>query len=206
MTSDRIRLSNQAPDVGAALGAAEQMANSCGLSPKNGLYLRLLSEEMVALVRSITGEVAGDFWIENEGGEFRLEFATQTMMTPQKREELLKTSTTGKNAGRTGILGKIKDVVERYIESYREEGIPEYYTQGLVLTAQGQEEGQIGHGTNSDAITWSLSKYKDTLTSSGASGESWDELERSVISKVADEVSVSIRSGLVEVTIYKKMK
>ena len=35
--------------------------------------------------------------------------------------------------------------------------------------------------------------------------EAWDELEKSVVSHVADEVKVSIRSGTVEMIIYKKL-
>ena len=35
--------------------------------------------------------------------------------------------------------------------------------------------------------------------------EAWDELEKSVVKHVADDVKVSIRNGIVEMTIYKKL-
>ena len=35
--------------------------------------------------------------------------------------------------------------------------------------------------------------------------EAWDELEKSVVSHVADDVKVAIRSGTVEMIIIKKM-
>ena len=35
--------------------------------------------------------------------------------------------------------------------------------------------------------------------------EAWDELEKSVVSHVADDIKVSIRSGTVEMIIIKKL-
>ena len=55
-----------------------------------------------------------------------------------------------------------------------------------------------------------MRKYVDALSDrvrkndSGAR-EAWDELEKSVVSHVADDVKVSIRGRNVEMTIFKKM-
>ena len=38
-----------------------------------------------------------------------------------------------------------------------------------------------------------------------AAQEAWDELEKSVVSHVADDVKVYIRSGIVELVIVKKL-
>ena len=47
----------------AALNQAEKVAAYKSLSPKNTLHLRLLTEEMMGMMRSITGETQGKFWI-----------------------------------------------------------------------------------------------------------------------------------------------
>ena len=57
---------------------------------------------------------------------------------------------------------------------------------------------------------WSMARYENALSTQIEQGdqnvrEAWDELEKSVVSHVADEVKVSIRSGTVEMIIYKKL-
>ena len=57
---------------------------------------------------------------------------------------------------------------------------------------------------------WSLRKYESALysrVSQNAPGakEEWDELEKSVVKNVADDVKVYIRSGIVELVILKKL-
>ena len=57
---------------------------------------------------------------------------------------------------------------------------------------------------------WSMARYENALSTQMEQGdqkvrEAWDELEKSVVSHVADEVKVSIRSGTVEMIIYKKL-
>ena len=57
---------------------------------------------------------------------------------------------------------------------------------------------------------WSLEEYREQLRTyreqnvNGAS-EAWDELEKSVVSNLADEVKVSIKGHTAEMTIYKRM-
>ena len=55
-----------------------------------------------------------------------------------------------------------------------------------------------------DVVTsemWSLSKYKSALDAKDA--EKWDELEKSVVAKIADEVKIAIRGSKVEMLVYK---
>ena len=204
MKSDIIELTNHSDRMDRALGALEQITSHDNLSEEDKQQLRLLSKEMISLVTSVTGELEGEFWLEKEGAEYQLHFSTLTQMTTEKRRQLLDASSSGKNAGRTGILGKIVEVFECYIEGFRSEGVPSYYTQGLILSEQSPNDNDVR--TQSDAITWSLNQYKKVLTDSYTKGDpNWDELEKSILSKMADEVSVSIRSGIVEVIITKRI-
>ena len=55
-----------------------------------------------------------------------------------------------------------------------------------------------------------MMKYEDALSyrvqqNDSAAKEAWDELEKSVVAKVADDVKVSIRGRVVEMTIIKKI-
>ena len=54
-----------------------------------------------------------------------------------------------------------------------------------------------------------MKQYEDTLSGrisqDAAAREAWDELEKSVVKNVADDVRVSIRGGFVEMIILKKL-
>ena len=48
--------------------------------------------------------------------------------------------------------------------------------------------------------TWTLSRYKDSQKNSE---EPWDELEKSIIANLADDVIVSVKGNKVEIVIVK---
>ncbi len=57
---------------------------------------------------------------------------------------------------------------------------------------------------------WSMEDYREQLRqyreqNAEGSQEAWDELEKSVVSRVADDVKVSILGRTVEMTIVKRM-
>jgi len=57
---------------------------------------------------------------------------------------------------------------------------------------------------------WSMEDYRNQLRqyrnqNAEGSQEAWDELEKSVVSRVADDVKVGILGRTVEMTIVKRM-
>ena len=55
---------------------------------------------------------------------------------------------------------------------------------------------------------WSMVEYEDALSArirrdEAAALEAWDELEKSIIANLADEVRISIRGREVEMVVYK---
>jgi len=56
---------------------------------------------------------------------------------------------------------------------------------------------------------WSMTAYEDEVQrwaeKDEKAREMWDELEKSVVTHVADEIKVSIRGAKAEMTIIKKM-
>ena len=58
---------------------------------------------------------------------------------------------------------------------------------------------------------WSMLRYEEQLAAriraeDTTAKEAWDEIEKSVVAHVADDVKVSIRGRTVEMTILKKME
>ena len=97
MKTDVIVIYSDGSEMEEALVQAEKTAQYKGLSHKAALHLRLLTEEMLGMMRSITGNVKGRFWIEDEKGAFQLHLKVKTFVDFEKREQLLKASTSGKN-------------------------------------------------------------------------------------------------------------
>ena len=185
MKTDVIAVSSREDRVAEALRHTEKAAVYKELSPKDSLHLRLLTEEMMGLMRAVTGDVEGSFWIEDEKGAFEVHLKAQTATNFLQQEQLLSASTKGRNEAHRGLMGKIRSFFEPI------EGAPM-----LDLSPDG------GYMETS----WSLSAYEEKLRREARETreamEAWDELEKSVIAHVADEVKVSIRGRDVELIAY----
>ena len=96
MKTDVITVSSKGKQMETALQQVDKVAAYKGLSPKGALHLRLLAEEMMSMMRSITGEPEGEFWIEDKNGEYQLHLKVATRLSIEKREQLLSVSATGK--------------------------------------------------------------------------------------------------------------
>lgn len=192
MKTMEIAISNNGAGMNVALAQADSVAEQLELSPKDALRMRLMVEEMMNLMRSIIGQLEGIFWIETTGDAYQLHLRTKTMLDSEQRAQLLSSSTSGKNAAHRGIMGKIR----AFFEPMPIDETPAYLLDTTVVTSD----------VNGD-LNWSLEAYKERLRKSedAEAKEEWDELEKSVISHIADDIQVSIRGYDVELTIYKKL-
>ncbi len=188
MKSDEISVSSREDRTGEVLAQADRVAAFGELSPKNALRLRLLAEEMMGLMRAIADDVEGVFWIENDGPRYELHMRVQTVMDYQKREQLLSTATSGKNEAERGLIGKLCCFFENV------DTMPMFFTVPV-------------DGIYSDAV-WSMCSYQQYLQQSmlqnqAGAKEAWDELEKSVVAHLADDVKISILGYDVEMTVLK---
>lgn len=200
MRSDVIEVSSRGEKMEAALKQADKVAAYKEMSPKNAVHLHLLTEEMMGLMRSITGDVTGKFWIEDENEEYQLHLQVEKWLTSETREKLLAASTTGKNSAAKGLMGRLRN----FFEVGADEDVVAY-TNPLVLP--GMYETAAAPKMDWE---WSMVQYEEALASTRQENretvqEARDELEKSVVAHVADDVKVSIRGRVVEMIIYKKM-
>ena len=200
MKTDVITVSSKGNRIGSALEQADKVAAYKGLTGKNALHLRLLTEEMMGMMRSITGETEGRFWIEEEDGEYRLHLQVAVRLSSEKREKLLSASSSGKNESAKGLMGRLRDFFD-----WGSDGDLESYS-GPLFSAEMLEY------STSPALDWewSMRRYENELSvrmqnDDAAAQEAWDELEKSVVTHVADDIKVYIRSGIVEMVIPKKL-
>ena len=200
MKTDVITVSSSGMKIETALEQAEKVAAYKGLSEKDAMHLRLLTEEMMGMMRSITGKKEGLFWIEDQDGEYQLHLRVRTLLTDEERQQLLSVSSTGKNESAKGLMGRLREFFD-----WDSDADLTSFTSPLLLPDAFEQ-------SSSPALDWewSMVRYERALSSQMEQGdqtvrEAWDELEKSVVSHVADDVKVSIRGGNVEMIILKKM-
>lgn len=217
MKSDVIAVRSNGEGMPEALEQTEAVAEYKRLPKKNALRLRLLCEETMGMMRSLTGEREAFFWIEDKDGSFELHLKTETPMDMEKRRGLLNVATSGKNASAKGVMGKIRDIFDMLTlpadasaYQYGAEGLragyalPSYVTGGLMYD---METDALSLSMLANMSSWSLRQYKESVAASEDSptkAEEWDELEKSVVAKLADEVKIFIDGDAVEMVIYKK--
>ena len=194
MKTLEIVVSNDGAGMDAALDQADKTARQLGLSPRDAIRMRLLVEEMMNLMRSITGHLDGKFYIETTDDGYHLHMRTETLLDATQRNRLLSASTSGKNEAHRGLMGKIR----AFFEPMPIEDTPAYLANTIVTGSKGED------------ITWSMDAYRERLrnnkdTSSEAQ-EEWDELEKSLVSHIADNIQVSIHGYEVKLKIDKKLR
>ena len=190
MKSDVITISNDGSGMEEALAQAEKVAQFKNLQPKDALHLRLLTEEMLGLMRSITGEREGRFWIDDQENEFQLHLQVRTQMDFDKQEKLLSVSSSGKNEAAKGFMGKIRAFFDPM----------DWGNAPVAVTPEAV----------SGVYSWSMNDYRRYVKEGmeqdrEGAAQAWDELEKSVVSHVADDVKVSIQGRDVEMIIIKKV-
>ncbi len=199
MRTDVIEISSAGDRIGEALNQAEKVAQYKKLSPRGALHLRLLTEEMTGLMRSVTGETDGRFWIEDENGTCELHLQVDTRMNLAKREQLLSVSSTGKNESAKGLMGRIRDL----FDVLNDEDVAGL-ANPLLFDMNDQSSTPLLDWE------WSMTAYRDRLAGPVEQRDetalaAWDELEKSVVAHVADDVKVSIHGGRAELMIIKNL-
>ena len=191
MKSDVVKVYSRQDQTDDVMKQAELVAGYKNLSHKGTLYLRLLAEEMMGMMRAIGGDVTGSFWIEDKRGEYSLHLRVKTAMDFDKRDKLLAASKSGVNEANRGFMGKIRAFFEPLEE------VPVFF--------------DVSYDNNLTDMVWSMRSYETQLKASldrdeAGAREAWDELEKSVIAHIADDVRVSIRGSEVEMVVVKNLE
>ncbi|MCR5053850.1 MAG: hypothetical protein K6A69_03315 [Lachnospiraceae bacterium] len=174
MKSDVITIENNGNGFGEAVEATKKMADFNGLSNKDSVHLQLFTEEMLSMMNIVTGEVKASFWIECEGNTYELNLTTETVMDKTKRGTLIQASSSRKNEAAGSFLGMLRDAFEQAMTADADKT---YYTLPDDVASD-----VVGHCVDD---------------------EEYDQYESSVLKKLADDVKIDIRGGLVHMTVKK---
>lgn len=206
-------ISDTEESYASALKMADEFIDPLSLDAKKKLYLRLLAEETIGMVRAMTKRFRAVFWMEEEEGEYRVNLTVDTQMDLDKKKEFLSVSTTGKNASVKGFMGKIREIIENGLLNYDsvmklEQEYSGGYVDYVLLGSGCVGELPMTYPVGSEGITWTLSNYREALSAAPETDkpekEAWDELEKSIVANIAKEVTVGVRKNRVDMTIIAK--
>ena len=184
-------------DLDAILRESEKVAEYNGLTHKQALQLRLLCEEIDGMLPHVIGDFEGKFHIEFVDGVCKVCVSIQIPeFNTGKKSELIGIAKSKKNAAAVGIGGKIRNAIENFFLNEDVDGSFSAASHNFYL-ATGYSEG-VDY-----AYLWSLEQYRSTVKKEEKS-ESWDELEKSVIASVADDVIVGVKGNQADIIIVKK--
>ncbi|MBR5421417.1 MAG: hypothetical protein IK115_09745 [Lachnospiraceae bacterium] len=196
MNTDHIRVYSDGGGKIEAMDAAERFALYHRLEARDANCIRLLAEELLGMVSGIIGHFEGDFWLESEGDEFRIRLRADTYMDKNIRKELMSLSTSGKNESSISFLGMLGRMLGHMI---LDEGAGEEMTGPAFYGAMG---APTADALSASDYEWSYLAWK---SDSSQKTEDWDELEKSIIIKLADDVRVGVRGDTAELTIVKRI-
>lgn len=192
MKSNVCKIENGSKDLNAIFRESEKVAVYNELSHKQSLQLRLLCEEIDGMLPRIIDDFDGDLWIEFENGVCKVNLSIRfAEFSPEKKADLVAIAKNKKNAAATGIVGKIRSAVENFFLS-------DDVVQSLAATASAFRTA----GYDDCTRNWSLEQYRSSVKKS-AKTEDWDELEKSVIASVADDVIVGVKGNTASIVIVK---
>ena len=203
MKTNNVCVDNKGTGREAALGEVDSFCDSLALSSSEKLRLRLLAEEALGMTATISGEFNAEFWLEGDKTQCRLCLSASMKMTSEKRQALLGASTSGRNNAYCGVMDRVREEMEIYWLSIEEAAEDSTGVDYGVETLIGFD-GKTDYKTPKD---WKLSEYRGSVARQTDSERiaAWDELEKSIVANLADEITVGIRNSKVELVITKSI-
>lgn len=205
IVSDKFMVNSDAGRMAAARYATENFAWQVKLDKRDTLRLDLLVEETLGMAKTMLEDFYGQIWFVADGKACEIHLEATADMNADKKENLLSVSSTGKNAASRGFMAKLGEVISGALRST-----------GRTLDAYGQETMKYGivHTPtpmmgNADMMTiWTLQTYRNDVsqardTAEGAE-EAWDELEKSIVAKLADDIVVGVKGDRIDLVIAKR--
>ena len=202
--SDKFMVNSDAGRMAAARYATENFAWQAKLDKRDTLRLDLLVEETLGMVKAMLDDFYGQIWCVADGKACEIHFEATSDMNADKKQELLSVSSTGKNTAAKGFMAKLGEVISGALHGM-----------GNTMDTYGQETIKYGiiHtpsvlSANSDMMTiWTLQSYRSDLSeahSDDGAEEALDELEKSIVAKLADDVLVGVKGDRIDLVIKKK--
>ena len=202
MRSNICKIDNGTKDLAAILKESEKVAVYNELSSKQTMQMRLICEELDGMLPNIIDEFSGDFWIDFENGICKVNVSLKfNEFTAEKKSDLVALAKDKKNAAATGIVGRIRSALENVFLDENSIGVDMPMDSHYFVT---EYCSGMDHFYAMDySRFWSLNQYRNYIKPEEKSAE-WDELEKSVIASLADDIIVGVKGKQADIIIVKK--
>ncbi len=170
-----------------------EFACRAGITGKDFQHMNLLTEETLGMANQLLKDFDGEIWLETTPGGYDI------ILEADVHE-----GGNGMHAAEDAPEGFMAKIAEMLNCSYVFENIsempeelaaalPDYLSYGL------HEPGKAPVW----AGIWSLSVYRDNLSRNPCAGMKLDELEKSIVASLADEVTIGIQGRRIRLVISK---
>lgn len=210
MKTEQIFISSKDIRYEEVMKMTEDFTSKLKLSAKEALRIRLLVEETLGMVTVMTDEFIAYINLESGNGQAKIILDVKTEMDADKKMELLSVSRSGKNSAVKGFMGKIGEIIENGMLNFTTiANLQDRYGSVVVPYADMGVESGVENAMDA-AFVWSLNQYKNSLADDANAdnqyGEAWDELEKSIVAKIADDVIVGVKKDRATLTIVKNIE
>ena len=205
MKTDQIFISSKDNRYQEVMNMTEAFTTALLLEDKDALRFRLLVEEALGMVQTFAEEFVAFIHFEHIENKAYIKLDIITEMDLEKKREWLSVSRTGKNSAARSFMGQIGEAIERGLTNFNSmSSIHDQYSAGVLAY------GDNGVGTGVEGMdasfVWSLYQYKNALNKEDERERKiQDELEKSIVSRIADDVIVGIKRDHAFVTIIKNL-
>ena len=203
MKSNVCKIENGTKDLAAILRESEKVAAYNELTHKQTLQLRLICEEIDGMLPNIIDDFNGEFWIDFDDGVCKVNISLRfEEFTAKKKEELVAIANNKKNASASGIVGMIRSALEDVFLEEDSFGGGDMSLESRYFVTQYYDSMDQFYVADYSSL-WSLEHYRSTVKREEKT-EKWDELEKSVIASVADDIVVGVKGKRADIIIVKK--
>ena len=206
--SRKIAVGKGAALTAEAMDAAEAFVKTLELDDKTALRMRLLTEEVLEMLRGMLDGFSGLFWLETDGRECRICIDGAADVDLAAERSLLSVSRDGKNVSVRGFTAKLS----RFVRHHKEYMARLNALMNLSSALCPEDYLYIGAmhpDYEMQDVTWSMNDYRKFLFDDESASEQLaadrDELEKSILGNLADDVQVGVKEDRVRITVIKKL-
>ncbi len=214
ITTDYIMLTPNEEELAKAYGKVDDCVGMLNAGKKDTLHMKLIMDETIGMVKEMTGDFDALMWAERYNDECCVKVIGNTKMDADKKYDILSLAPSRKNSLVEGFTGKIRDLIETGLLNYDSVMKLNQKYNGNMVNVMGlglyNEASAVMMPLEFAGVTWSMGEYKENVASNKDSSEeikaAWDELERSIVASVADDIIVGVKKNKVQITIVYKLK
>lgn len=210
MKTEQIFISSKDLRHKEVMDMTESFTSELLLEDKEASRIRLLVEETLGMVQILTEDFIAYLSLESDENQVKINLDVKTEMDYEKKKDLISVSKSGKNSAVKSFMGQIGEFLEKALDDFSSTAnLTDDYKRGLL------DYGEMGVGTGVDSMdasfVWSLYQYKNKLsTEDNAPADETDlaildELEKSIVAKIADDVIVGVKKDRANLTIIKNL-